>query len=689
MKTKGLRYGLSVSLIAAVFMLMFMVSSFAIIGDSTSSGGSAAGTATYRISVYATLDSKAWSPTFTNLTATTTAKPGFTYKLTPVKTSAGRTYYTTVVSAPGTYKIQAPVSSYAPKTLTTTAYTVTVSATNKTGSVTLPYFSVKVVAGTGIKSVSGARSYVLKGQSVTVSAVAKEGYTFSKWSGTASSTAKSYKITGIAKPYTLTASAALNRLRMTYYIPEGASMSSSTYKLSKSTYGAIYLKSTNNYYRQDQYYNTAFKMKSASSFGLSKKGYTLTGWALYATYSDCGRYVGKTYKVGESVTPLDISNTIAAFTDEHHLTPKYGTRIKTQNVVVAYLMPVWTANGVTVTLKMNGSNWSSCPNRFMMELRSHKDGTRYSFVKQSSGYAWKATKLPVGYYDIFAQWSSTSSKLIPLGTIDVQDPYAKYEIGYNSLDMKVYGGFDQYAIKVYNRYFQGQELNDSEFYVLRGASKNDSASYISAIRNIWFIGGCDIGIYGTVKDTLNYHVGSLSGTVNQKEFYCETVESKYIQGIDHIFNDCHEKLDLTLSAPRNQFNVTYWIGKDTVVKGTKFVNKNGNLCLKSTGSVYRQTVVAKKGEVYLPTADGLELTNNGRTFAGWRLCIKLPSGTTLTTSDKVENCFAGGTNSPSPLTISYNDLIFAPVVKTSTPAVIHDFMAKTGSLSAYFVPIWN
>lgn len=70
-------------------------------------------------------------------------------------------------------------------------------------------YNVSLSRGTGIKSVSGQGKYMV-GDKVTVSAIEKDGYHFTKWTGTYEKTKKSFSFTMPAQNVTLMANAEIN-----------------------------------------------------------------------------------------------------------------------------------------------------------------------------------------------------------------------------------------------------------------------------------------------------------------------------------------------------------------------------------------------------------------------------------------------------------------------------------------------
>ncbi len=77
-----------------------------------------------------------------------------------------------------------------------------------------PKYTLTVSKGEGISSVSGGGSYAA-GTQVTVTASVKTGYTWSKWSGTLTSTDKSYTFKMPSKDVSLTANASIKTYTMT------------------------------------------------------------------------------------------------------------------------------------------------------------------------------------------------------------------------------------------------------------------------------------------------------------------------------------------------------------------------------------------------------------------------------------------------------------------------------------------
>ena len=96
--------------------------------------------------------------------------------------------------------------------MTNNQYTGQTISKNMTAAV-VDYYTVSIIAGTGIATISGEGTY-MKGNSVPINATPAGGYLWSKWiqttGGATLSTVQAYTITGINKPYALTAMGALD-----------------------------------------------------------------------------------------------------------------------------------------------------------------------------------------------------------------------------------------------------------------------------------------------------------------------------------------------------------------------------------------------------------------------------------------------------------------------------------------------
>ena len=88
-------------------------------------------------------------------------------------------------------------------------------------------YTVTVNKGTGISSVSGGGTYSY-GESVTINAVVTEGYTWSKWSGTHSTTTQKYTFTMPSSNVTDTANATVNTYTITVTAGTGGTISPGT-----------------------------------------------------------------------------------------------------------------------------------------------------------------------------------------------------------------------------------------------------------------------------------------------------------------------------------------------------------------------------------------------------------------------------------------------------------------------------
>ncbi|MBQ8681574.1 MAG: InlB B-repeat-containing protein, partial [Bacilli bacterium] len=187
---------------------------------------------------------------------------------------------------------------------------VTVSGT---GTATVNYYTLSLTAGTGISSVSGAGTYI-SGTSVSISATASTGYTFSKWTvgsgNTPSSTTTASTTVTVSSKTALTASATA----ITYTVSYNTNGGSGTFANQTKTYGQTLT-----------LHNTS----------PTRSGYTFLGWstsstATSATYQPNGSYTANSSATLYAVWRLELNEDFADTT-----TP--GLTLTT---------PVSTTNGV-------------------------------------------------------------------------------------------------------------------------------------------------------------------------------------------------------------------------------------------------------------------------------------------------------------------------------------------------------
>ena len=175
--------------------------------------------------------------------------------------------------------------------------TVTVSGD---GSTVVNYYytrnsyTVTLNKGTGIASVTGAGTYKY-GQSVTIDATASNGYAWSKWSGTHTSTTKKYTFTMPASNVTDTANATV----ITYTI---------SYNLNGGTLGSGKTNPTSYNVTSD-----AFTLNNPT-----KTGYTFAGWTgTNGTTAQTTVTVAKGSTGAKSYTANWTANTDTAYTVKH------------------------------------------------------------------------------------------------------------------------------------------------------------------------------------------------------------------------------------------------------------------------------------------------------------------------------------------------------------------------------------
>ncbi len=107
-----------------------------------------------------------------------------------------------------------------------------------TANATVNSYTVTLNKGTGISAVSGAGTYAY-GASVTINATVASGYSWSKWTGTHSTTTQKYTFTMPASNVTDTANATVNSYTVTFN-PNGGSVSPTSKSVTyNSTYGDL------------------------------------------------------------------------------------------------------------------------------------------------------------------------------------------------------------------------------------------------------------------------------------------------------------------------------------------------------------------------------------------------------------------------------------------------------------------
>ena len=170
-----------------------------------------------------------------------------------------------VVFSSGTYSgtYQVRVQGYSAN------YTSSSFTASYTSSQTINFYTVTCLAGTGISSASGSGVYY-KGESASITATVRTGYTWSSWSD--GNTARSRTIT-VNEMRGLTANATPNSYTVQY----------------RSTYGTGSTASSSHTYDEN---------KALTSNGFSRTGYTFLGWSTSATATTA------TYTNGQSVKNL-------------------------------------------------------------------------------------------------------------------------------------------------------------------------------------------------------------------------------------------------------------------------------------------------------------------------------------------------------------------------------------------------
>ena len=306
---------------------------------------------------------------------------GTTEAYSPITASGATVTFSAVVN--GTYNVYAGKNDGAKTTLVDTGVDIEV---NSTGSATINYYTLTLTKGTGISSVSGAATY-LSNQTASISATVTSGYTFVNWTvgsgNTPASTTAASTTVSMSKATSLTANAAdktaptvsisrtdYNTFSWTasdgvgvtgYAITNSSTAPSSWTTTGTLTSGSYDISATANTWYvwvKDAAGNTASasiasyevtrsqgtgttlttKYESSSGTAFSSTTYVLNGTPIYIAVSANSGYHGAVVKVNNS-----------AFTSGNTHTVSAATTITSSA----------TANTATITIKKDGSNWSS------------------------------------------------------------------------------------------------------------------------------------------------------------------------------------------------------------------------------------------------------------------------------------------------------------------------------------------
>lgn len=186
------------------------------------------------------------------------------------------------------------------------------------------FYNVTLSKGTGISQVSGAGKYLF-GTTVKVQAKAAEGYHFSSWSGSSTSTSASYSFVLYAKDVSLTAKAEENSYKVVFESNGGTgSVSSQSVKYT----GNLTLPTS----------------------GFLLDGSSLSGWTLDKTVTTAQYAKGQKVAVKDIVQKLQLQNTDAA-TIRLYATWDHGPTINTDKIYVSLsdaqngkITEAWLAN---------------------------------------------------------------------------------------------------------------------------------------------------------------------------------------------------------------------------------------------------------------------------------------------------------------------------------------------------------
>lgn len=234
---------------------------------------------------------------------------------------------------------------------------------------------------TGVDSFTGGGKYNHNATATTY-CTPKSGYHLTKMVGTATdgSTSTWTECSGAVTKYTNTWTMSQDRTITAYadpnyavlfYYPNGGTLNSSTYLISTGSYpGSI--RSTSTEYLQTVSYGESADPFNATTFGLTRLGYTFKGWAI-TTSAD-----------GITSTVLDQDTKYAATAYV-----SYGN--KNNNVTNAHNFPcclyaAWTANTYTIKYNGNGNTGGSTASS-THTYDSSKALTTNGFTK--TGYAFQ------------------------------------------------------------------------------------------------------------------------------------------------------------------------------------------------------------------------------------------------------------------------------------------------------------
>lgn len=574
-------------------------------------------------------------------------------------------------------EIYAPLTAAATKTLATG-----VKFDSKAGGnvVTLSYYTVTLKKGTGVSSVTGSGACILKGQKTSVNATAASGYLFTKWTGTTTSTTKALTLT-VDKPYVLTANARPRTLTTTFWVSGGSVANNSAYTLSKSSSGYnVFSASTGTYYYQVQSYNKSFSYKTAADLGITKPGYTFAGWSLYVITKESGsKYTGVYYTPGQIITPKQVSDSVKKYLSNNGLTGKYGTNILTQDVRV-YLVSRWTANSVSVQIKINGVAWDNYATNqgihntanvvnynLMPELRS-ANGNVYKLTRNTSDQSfWKATSVPAGTYDVYAAASFMSNKLSKVGTVTVSGKSTSAVINYVSIQSTFGRGISQYQITITGPYLEGASFGAS----LTGVGNTAS------VEKFWCLAGSNIEL-SISKVANGFTFTKWTGTKGTAS-YSNVAKKITISNLTQI-------LKLTANVSENSIRATYWTTTASAINSDTYKLSNGNVFTKSGNTYYVQDGKSSKSMVLKSNTD-FGLTRNGYKFGGWILYFKDKDGKSINTG-KVFGMNNSTRPVASPTGLSIANTINDYLVKHPNIVPKNNVDINSGNVPVFFVAKW-
>jgi len=350
-------------------------------------------------------------------TSLVSGQTGVTVKKTYSTTAISVTFTTTNTSNSHWVCLYLDGASYTSGSNSAT-YTWTPNANHTITWYIREYHTVKAVAGTGISaatfttylwstsSAMTSSSTVMQGSTATFSATVKSGYTWSGWTGSATSSNNPYTTGEISSDITMTANATANPYTVTYKA-NGGTGSDATQAVT---------------------YNSSFTTKAASTF--TKSGYYISKWNTAANGS------GTSYNCNTAYTYSTVGNlTLYAIWDGNSYTVSYNANGGTGTVssqTVKYGSSFTTRANAFSRSGYTWGGWSTSASSLAGSYQKASTAYTYSTVGNTTLYAyWTANVYTITLDPKYYTSSSDTSgdAVTSNGTTTL---YVKYNTGWYS-----------------------------------------------------------------------------------------------------------------------------------------------------------------------------------------------------------------------------------------------------------------